>query len=77
MARKYSLLRSRLLLHRQVELATLEQKILDMDDQDSEAFPKALQSRKIDEGRSLRVSRHELMQQVDEKLKNYGKYNIL
>lgn len=74
MARKYSLLRSRLLLHHQVRLATLEQNLLDMDHKDSEAYPLTLRSRKRDEAREMRKTRKDLMSEIDLRMKDYGKY---
>lgn len=72
MARKYGLLRSRLLLDYQVEIAALEQKLLDMDHEDSDACPRALKSKQIDETRETHMSRKDLMQEVDLKMEKYG-----
>lgn len=72
MARKYGLLRSRLLLDYQVEIAALEQKLLDMDHEDSDACPRALKSKQIDEMRSTHTSRKDLMQEIDVKMEKYG-----
>ncbi len=63
-----------MLLHRQVVLALLEQKVLAMDHKDSDACPKALKSRQTDEGREEGKKRKILMQEIDQKLSEYGKY---
>lgn len=76
LCRKYGFLRSRVLLHRQDELAVLERNLLEMDDEDEELLPLALQSRKRDEERDEeeQYSRKTLIQKIDDKLKQYGKY---
>lgn len=73
-ARKYSLLYSKLLLHHQVRPATLEQNLHDMDHKDPEAYPLALRSRKRDEAREMRKTRKDLMLEIDLRMKDYGKY---
>ena len=65
-----------MLLHRQVELVTLEQRLLDMDHEDSQTNPLALMSTKVDEGRRLEVPRKALLQDIDQKLKEYGKNQL-
>ena len=79
MCRKYGFLRSRVLLHRQDELAVLERNLIEMDAEDKELLPIALQSRKADEERDEdeRYSRKTLMQKIDDKLKEYGKHVVI
>lgn len=51
-----------------------------MDDEDKDECPKALQSRKTDEGRKeidYKWSRQQLIQDIDDKLKQYGKYILV
>lgn len=77
MCRKFGWLRNRVLLYRQDELNQLERKLLSMDDKDKDECPLALQSRKTDEGREeidYEYSRQKLIQDIDDKLKQYGKY---
>ena len=78
MTRKFGFMRSRVLLYRQDELCKLETKLLRLDEADnkeSEESRKALRSRKHDEGRdSLRKT---LIQQIDDKMKQYGKHPCL
>ncbi len=76
LCRRYGFLRSRVLLHRQDELAVLERNLLEMDAEDKELLPLALRSRKMDEDRDEdeRFSRKTLIQKIDDKLKQYGKF---
>ena len=77
MCRKFGWLRNRVLLYRQDELSRLERKLLSMDDEDKEEYAEALQSRKKDDGRediNYECSRQKLIQDIDDKLKQYGKY---
>lgn len=75
--RKYSFLRSRVLLYRQDELSKLEDTLVALDQEDAEtddASRLALMSRKTDEARNEdpRYSRKTLIQKIDDKLKQYG-----
>ena len=77
--RKYSFLRSRVLLYRQDELSKLEETLVALDQEDWEtddASRLALMSRKTDEARNEdpRYSRKTLIQKIDDKLKQYGMY---
>lgn len=77
MCRKFGWLRNRVLLYRQDELSQLERKLLSMDDEDKDECPVALQSRKKDDGREeidYEFSRQKLIQDIDDKLKQYGMY---
>lgn len=75
--RKYSFLRSRVLLYRQDELSKLEDTLVALDEEDWEtddASRLALMSRKKDEARNEdpQYSRKTLIQKIDDKLKQYG-----
>ena len=75
--RKYSFLRSRVLLYRQDELSKLEDTLVALDQEDAETDDEsrlALMSRKTDEAREEdpRYSRKTLIQKIDDKLKQYG-----
>ena len=77
--RKYSFLRSRVLLYRQDELSKLEDTLVALDQEDAEtddASRLALMSRKTDEAREEdpRYPRKTLIQKIDDKLKQYGVY---
>lgn len=50
---------------------------MSMDDEDKDECPLALRSRKMDDGREeidYEYSRQKLIQDIDDKLKQYGKY---
>ena len=77
--RKYSFLRSRVLLYRQDELSRLEETLCALDQEDAEtddASRLALMSRKTDEARDEdpQYSRKTLIHKIDDKLKQYGVY---
>ena len=75
--RKFGWLRNRVLLSRQDELNQLERRLLSMDDEDKDECPLALQSRKIDDSRQDiddEFSRKTLIQEIDNKLENYGAF---
>ncbi|KAI4208625.1 MAG: hypothetical protein LQ348_000102 [Seirophora lacunosa] len=73
MCRRFAFLHSRVLLHRQDELAEMEKQLLAMDDEDAENDKLALQSRRRDDQRPDQPSRKSLMERIDNKLKDYGK----
>ncbi|KAI4111518.1 MAG: hypothetical protein LQ345_006755 [Seirophora villosa] len=73
MCRGFAFLHSRVLLHRQDELAEMEKQLLAMDDEDAENDKLALQSRRRDDQRPDQPSRKSLMERIDNKLKDYGK----
>lgn len=59
-------------MYRQEELAELESKLSDLDDEDASSCPKALKSREMDESRTnLPYSRKLVMQEIDMKSKEY------
>ena len=77
--RKYSFLRSRVLLYRQDELSKLEDTLVALDQEDAEMDEEsrlALMSRKTDEARNEdpQYSRKTLIQKIDDKLKQYGEF---
>ena len=72
MCRRFGYLHSRVLLHRQDELAELEKTLLAMDEEDAELDELALQSRRRDDGRPEEPSRKSLIAKIDTKLKDYG-----
>ncbi|KAL8692458.1 MAG: hypothetical protein Q9218_002526 [Villophora microphyllina] len=63
--------KTRVLLHRQDELAEMEKKLLAMDDEDFNIEPLALQSRRLDRDRPEEPSRTSLIEKIDDKLKDY------
>ena len=71
MCRRFGFLHQRVLLYRQDELRDLEDQLVRLDDEDKEEMPKALKSRKLDDIREGSYRRG-LIQQIDEKLKEYG-----
>lgn len=74
MCRRFAFLHSRVLLHRQDELAEMEKTLLAMDDEDVELGEElALQSRRRDDLRPEQPSRKSLIDKIDTKLKDYGK----
>lgn len=70
--RKFSLARLRILAHSQVQIASLEQKLLDMDEMDSRDYPRALQSWKHDAERKEK-SREAFLKEFNCRLKEYGR----
>ncbi|KAL8765586.1 MAG: hypothetical protein Q9194_006512 [Teloschistes cf. exilis] len=54
------------------ELAEMENTLLDMDDEDKDLEPLALQSRRLDGDRTEEPSRASLIEKIDAKLKQYG-----
>ncbi|KAL9637342.1 MAG: hypothetical protein Q9204_001920 [Flavoplaca sp. TL-2023a] len=72
MCRSFAFLHSRVLLHRQDELAEMEKALIAMDDEDKDLDHLALQSRRRDDHRTEEPSRKSLMNKIDDKLKNYG-----
>ncbi|KAL8929051.1 MAG: hypothetical protein Q9208_001494 [Pyrenodesmia sp. 3 TL-2023] len=74
MCRRFAFLHSRVLLHRQDELAEMEKTLLAMDDEDAELDEEsalALQSRRRDDQRPEQPSRKSLIDRIDSKLKDY------
>ncbi|KAI4099616.1 MAG: hypothetical protein L6R37_005888 [Teloschistes peruensis] len=72
MCRRFSFLQTRVLLYRQDELAEMEDTLLNMDDEDKDLEPLALQSRRLDGDRTEEPSRASLIEKIDSKLKQYG-----
>lgn len=72
MCRRFSFLHSRVLLHRQDELAEMEKSLLAMDDEDVDLDELALGSRRRDDERTEEPSRKSLIDKIDAKLKDYG-----
>jgi len=71
-ARRYGLMHTRVMLYRQAELAQLEKELLDLDVEDAEEEDRALKGVKF-VGRGDRGEyRAELIDKIDEKLKQYG-----
>ena len=78
MYRRFGYLQSRLLLHKQDELRELEDDLRDMDDRDKETEEgiECLQSRDLDDTRTLpegRETRKALLQRIEKKMLEYGK----
>lgn len=74
MCRGFAFLHSRVLLHRQDELAEMEKTLLAMDEEDIEFGEElALQSRRRDDLRPEQPSRKSLIDKIDTKLKDYGR----
>ncbi|KAL8895641.1 MAG: hypothetical protein Q9192_003525 [Flavoplaca navasiana] len=71
MSRRFSFLHSRVLLHRQDELAEMEKALIAMDDEDQELDQLSLESRRRDDQRPEEPSRKSLMTKIDNKLKDY------
>ena len=76
MARRFSFLHSRVLLHRQDELAEMEKALIAMDDEDQDLDQLSLQSRRRDDQRPDEPSRKSLMTKIDNKLKDYGRMDF-
>ncbi|KAI9846331.1 MAG: hypothetical protein M1837_004184 [Sclerophora amabilis] len=68
--RRFGLLRNRVLLHAQDELADLERKLNQMDKTDERQEPAILKSRQRDENQAL-SRRALLLEKIDRKLKEY------
>ncbi|KAL8904970.1 MAG: hypothetical protein Q9207_002923 [Kuettlingeria erythrocarpa] len=71
MCRRFGFLHSRVLLHRQDELAELEKQLIALDEEDLELEPLALQSRRRDDQRIEQPSRKSVIDKIDTKLKDY------
>lgn len=71
MCRRFSFLHSRVLLHRQDELAEMEKTLLAMDDEDVDLDELALGSRRRDDERTEEPSRSSLINKIDAKLRDY------
>lgn len=65
-----------MLLYRQDELRELEEGLIDLDAEDAETDPLVLGSRKRDDRREGGL-RKELIQSIDDKLKEYGTPSFL
>ena len=72
MCRRFAFLHTRVLLHRQDELAEMEKTLIAMDDEDQDLDPSSLKSRRRDDDRVEQPSRKSLMTKIDDKLKDYG-----
>lgn len=72
MCRRFDFLHTRVLLHRQDELAEMEKALIAMDDEDQELDQLSLESRRRDDQRPEEPSRKSLMTKIDGKLKDYG-----
>lgn len=72
MSRRFAFLHTRVLLHRQDELAEMEKILLAMDDEDVKLDKLALESRRRDRDRTEEPSRASLIDKIDSKLKDYG-----
>ncbi len=72
MCRRFAFLHTRVLLHRQDELAEMEKTLIAMDDEDQGLDPRSLESRRRDDDRLEQPSRKSLMGKIDDKLKDYG-----
>ena len=73
MCRRFGFLHQRVLLYRQDELRDLEDQLIRLDDEDEQEMPRALKSRKLDDVREGSYRRG-LIQTIDDKLKEYGKF---
>ncbi|KAL8907873.1 MAG: hypothetical protein Q9171_005676 [Xanthocarpia ochracea] len=71
MCRRFAFLHTRVLLHRQDELAEMEKTLIAMDDEDKDQDPLSLESRRRDDDRVEQHSRKSLMAKIDDKLKDY------
>ncbi|KAI4132139.1 MAG: hypothetical protein LQ338_000893 [Usnochroma carphineum] len=76
MCRRFAFLHSRVLLHRQDQLAEMEKQLLGMDDEDCELDELALQSRRRDDQRPEEPSRTSLIDKIDNKLKDYDDLTV-
>lgn len=75
MCRRYGFLHTRVLLYRQDELRELEQDLLELDEEDKDTAPQMLTSRELDDRRPNK-ERRDLIQKIDDKLKEYGEWWI-
>ncbi|KAL8919813.1 MAG: hypothetical protein Q9172_004793 [Xanthocarpia lactea] len=73
MCRRFAFLHTRVLLHRQDELAEMEKTLIAMDDEDQDIDPLSLESRRRDDDRVEQPSRKSLMAKIDDKLKDYDR----
>jgi hypothetical protein len=71
--RRFGFLHQRVLLYRQDELRALEDRLIRLDDEDAEDDPKLLKSRKLDDVKEGSLRRG-LIQEIDEKLEEYGSF---
>lgn len=71
-ARRYGVLHTRVMLYRQDELYQLEKDLYELDKEDAVNEPLALESRKRDDRREGQ-ERKQLIAEIDQKLKEYGK----
>jgi hypothetical protein len=69
--RRFGTLRNRVLLHRQHELAKLEEKLFDLDKSDYKNHPHRIQSIRKDQA-DTESERTNLIETIDAKLKDYG-----
>ena len=74
--RRFGLLRARLLLHSQDQLAEMERQLSYLDDHDSLRRPNALKSRALDESRDKSQSRKELFIRMQQKFRDHGEYRF-
>jgi hypothetical protein len=74
--RRFGTLRSRVILHRQHELAKLEEQLMELDKEDSKSHPHRIQSVRKDEA-DTGSQRSILVDTIELKLKNYGIWTIL
>jgi len=72
MYRRFGYLRNRVLLHKQDELAMLEQQLKELDDLDDEEDHFRIRSRKYDSRHGV-SARERLIGEINDKLKEYGK----
>jgi len=71
-ARRYGLMHTRIMLYRQAELAKLEQALFDLDREDAQDEDRALRGVKFVERGDRGEDRVELIDKIEEKLKQYG-----
>ena len=77
LCRRYSLLHTRVMLYRQAELAQLERELFELDQEDEQDQDRALKSVKFLGVGEKGEDRTELIQRIDEKLKEYGMFNVI
>ena len=76
--RSFGTLHHRVILHRQQELAKLERRLNDLDKKDANDYPNRLQSLEWDHEDAETLNqgcseREKLIEEIDEKLKHYGR----
>lgn len=74
--RRFGTLRSRLILHRQFELATLEKKLLELDKRDEQTNRYRITSLK-DDRNDHKSARTVLIDDIDRRLEHYGELQSL